>query len=593
MDNRVEDRKQSPTKISMIFFILIIGFCICIICSLVGFYFFSEQFKASYQPGKNNYLIIKKVGEDGSIFGSYQIPSGSKVDFAVTQDGFATFGVNGGEDTENLQVGLLDDRTARLSWSGITIDGFGELAPEEQVALDNLFASDLSQAIEMIPLDIACQGEDKIDTKQVAALLIPLQMRFKYQITDRVAEANRLIAHSNCNYANSFENQVDIHPVIQFSPSMPVPVVFGYFPFDGEGAIELPESSNNGSKLACPQPITKWYRDFLVFPETFFASKVGDNFNETGPCNAKCRGACGPDCILSNCRHTEERRCEKDEQGRNTGMVVIADVYDCGLHEGCIEHDLCYDACNAFLGCETWLAALCRHGWNLPDVTGNVSLCDETAINNYGPVNPPLWARGYGPQPKRETFIYPNDEFEKKQNLVMCPVDNADKEEVDKVPSEEIPEENKPEEPQEKQPAEKERQPMGPCDFMPPGARSSKVEDNQCIQQYSDQPGERLIQIWHSPTGSLDQEKACQSLKDGEFHIVMKEVDYGVCGYQVQPAVNGTPGILGYGGWSVWYYIDAYSVRVHTDHTYPASQAWIYTTAEKIEEEILAYLEGE
>jgi hypothetical protein len=228
--------------------------------------------------------------------------------------------------------------------------------------------------------------------------------------------------------------------------------------------------------------------------------------------------------------------------------------------------------------------------WTLPSVTGEVSMCDETAIINYGPVDPILWARGYGPQPHREIFVYPNENFEKTQNLTMCPVDDGNKEEVEKEPSEKSPENGKGEEPQEKQPAEKERQPMGPCDFMPPGERSSKTEDTQCIQQYSDQPGERLIQIWQSPAGNLDHEKACQSLKESEFHIIMKEVDYGVCGYQVQPAVEGTPGILGYTGWSVWYYIDAYSVRVHTDDNYPASQAWIYAMAEDIEENILNYL---
>lgn len=241
MDNIAKDQKQPRPNIAIIFFTLIIGFCICIICSLVGFYFFSEQFRASNQPRKNDNLILKQYGEDESLFGSYQTTTGSKVDFVVTKDGFATFGVDGGVENEILQVGLLDDRTTRLSWSGITIDGFGELSSEEQVALDSLTASDLSHAIEMIPLDIACRGEDKITAKQVAALLVPLQMQFKYLVSDRIEETNRLIALSSCNYGNATDNSGEVASLIQFAPSMPVPVVFGFFPFDGEGAIESPE----------------------------------------------------------------------------------------------------------------------------------------------------------------------------------------------------------------------------------------------------------------------------------------------------------------------------------------------------------------
>ena len=313
MDNIAKDQKQPRPNIAIIFFTLIIGFCICIICSLVGFYFFSEQFRASNQPRKNDNLILKQYGEDESLFGSYQTTTGSKVDFVVTKDGFATFGVDGGVENEILQVGLLDDRTTRLSWSGITIDGFGELSSEEQVALDSLTASDLSHAIEMIPLDIACRGEDKITAKQVAALLVPLQMQFKYLVSDRIEETNRLIALSSCNYGNATDNSGEVASLIQFAPSMPVPVVFGFFPFDGEGAIESPESSFSGSKSACPSPVEIGPLMASSSPEKDLASSDGDIYNETGPCNAKCRGACGPDCVLSNCKHTEERRCEKDE----------------------------------------------------------------------------------------------------------------------------------------------------------------------------------------------------------------------------------------------------------------------------------------
>lgn len=590
MSHIEQDQPQKRPNIAIIGLLIITGLCICAICISVSYFIWGNQFK-DWQTSKNQNLRFQQSATDGSVFGIYHTPNQFDVHFAVTKDGFATFSLDGVSESETLQVGLQEDRTVRMNWRGITVDGFGELTVDEQNLLDDLYKSNLADALAMIPLDIACQEEDHIDPQQIAALLVPLQMQFKYLISDRIEETNRLISLSECNYGNPTDS-AKTASLIQFSPSQPVPVVFGYFPFDGDGAIEAPEFSSSGSKSACLNPVEIGSFVALSSPKQVLASAVGDIYNETGPCNARCRGACGPDCVLSNCKHTEERRCEKDEMGRNTGMVVVADVYDCGLHEGCIEHDLCYDACNAFLGCETWLAALCRHGWNVPSISGEQSMCDETAIINYGPVDPVLWARGYGPQPQRKTFIYPNEDFEKTQNLVMCPVDEGEKEEIEKEPSEVGPEDSKVDGSTEKQPTEKEVQPMGPCDLMPPGERSSRAEDNQCIHHYSDQPGERLIQIWQSPSGSLDHEKACQSIVDSEFHIVMKEVDYGVCGYQVQPAVEGTPGVLGYIGWSVIYIFDGYSIRVHTNDSYPANQTWIYAMAEEIEQNIHKTLEG-
>jgi hypothetical protein len=382
-----------------------------------------------------NDLNLDSRDEDGGVSGTYQSPESSgdqKVDFSVTNDGFATFQVEGASESETLTIDLSDEQSANMEWKGVSLDGLGALTGEEQAALEDLMHSDLSHGLGMIPLDISCQGDENIDAKQVAALLVPLQMRFKYLVSDRAAEANNLIASSQCDYGGSRESQVENASLIMLSPSAPVPVVFGYFPFDEEGAVEPPKSSVIGWEVACVAASPLVSADGLVSlnflgsqSETIFGNRI----NEEGPCNALCRGACGADCEPNNCAQSEEIRCEKDEAGNNTGMEFKYQIYDCGLHQGCIDHDNCYDQCNAEYGCDTWSAAVCRHAWTI-DTVLMISQpnwwCDQKAIAEYGPIYPPLWMEGYGPQPMRETFEYLDEDYGKQKNLDRCPLDESD-----------------------------------------------------------------------------------------------------------------------------------------------------------------------
>ncbi|MBN1314705.1 MAG: hypothetical protein JXA42_04535 [Anaerolineales bacterium] len=364
-------------------------------------------------------LVLDLRAKDGSVSGSYSSSDDSgdlEVYFSVTADGLATYHLKDAPESETLIVDLSDEQTARLDWKGTTLDGLGRLTEGEQSALEDLMRGDLAYGLEMIPLDIACQSDENIDPKQVAALLVPLQMRFKYLITERWAESQALVALSQCAYGG--DGQGERATFIMLSQASPVPVVLSYFPFDVDGAVESPETASAGSKTACLAASPSMTADEpisfnLLGSRTETASGSGDS--AMGPCSARCRGACGADCEPNNCKESKELRCVKHDDGRNTGMMVQYLIYDCGLHQGCIDHDNCYDQCNAQLGCNTWSAAVCRHAWTIDTVLAIAHpdwWCDEKAIAEHGPIYPVLWMEGYGPQPMRETFEYLDEEYE-------------------------------------------------------------------------------------------------------------------------------------------------------------------------------------
>jgi hypothetical protein len=110
-------------------------------------------------------------------------------------------------------------------------------------------------------------------------------------------------------------------------------------------------------------------------------------------------------------------------------MEVQYLIYDCGMHQGCIDHDNCYDQCNLEYGCGTWSAAVCRHAWTIDAllaVTQPNWWCDQKAIAEHGPIYPPLWMEGYGPQPMRETFEYQDMDYGKQKSLERCPLEESD-----------------------------------------------------------------------------------------------------------------------------------------------------------------------
>lgn len=364
------------------------------------------------QPAGSVGLSIDAPAADGSVSGAYRdprAPDSQPVQFIVTTDGVAGFWLEGAPASEALTVIVANDGTASMTWAGTTLDGMGALTVKEQAAMMDYFQhSDLLRGLSFIPLDIACQGDDAIDDRQVAALLFPLQMHFKYLIADRQETASYMMERSRCNYAHREETESAPSSAIQMSPAMPVPVVPGYFPLDEAGAIEPLPAAEGGSEAPSLGPF----------------EPLG---NEYGPCQAMCRGACGPDCEPNNCTSTAEMRCEKDENGKNTGRLNRILTYECGVHQGCIDHDACYDKCNRTYGCDTWAAAFCRHAqWQGTTLVYETGYCDQRAIEEYGVATAGAWSQGYGPQPMRAVYEYTDPNFRGVPHPEKCPVGKSE-----------------------------------------------------------------------------------------------------------------------------------------------------------------------
>jgi hypothetical protein len=373
----------------------------------------------------------------GSVSGRFRAADdrgSNPLEFNVTPDGYATFHIAGTPESETLTVDLRTENTVTLGWNGVVLDGMGTLSGDEQAALEHLMISEMAHGLELIPLDAGCQVVPELEPRQVAALLVPLQMRFKYQVTDRQAEAERLIALSACDYSGGQVAEGKKVSSVMFSPENPIPVVFGYFPFDAEGAVEAPVASNGGAAgsphLAClPAAAAQGGDEQNLFRPlvSSVGSEPGIQIDVKGPCGTMCRGACGANCSLSNCTLTTEYRCETDAQGHNTGLETLYRVYECGLHQGCIDHDNCYDRCNETYGCGTFGAGMCRHAWTTDPLLIAAHpdwWCDQKAVGAHGWVFSGLWMEGYGPQPLSETFVYPSPTYVNQPNADRCPVES-------------------------------------------------------------------------------------------------------------------------------------------------------------------------
>ena len=378
-------------------------------------------------------LQLNERAKDGQVSGSFVFSEDQveeTVQFSVSSDGLAGFWIEDSAEEEILTVDIRQSESAGMSWKGVQLDGHGALSDEEKAALDNLLSSDLAYGLGLIPLDIACQEDGLVDPVQVAALLYPLQMRFKYQITDRTETASLLASLSQCNYDDNETDASHNSSMVIMMPSSPVPVVFGYFPFDPDGALEVSIAPSNDIKLASlntqllaggienPMKIT------LSGISSIGAEAIRD---EWGPCKAKCRGACGSDCTTSNCKLSVEDRCEKNQDGLNDGFKSIVHIYDCGLHPGCIKHDDCYDACNSYYGCDSFSATVCMHATTLVSTpfeyfSESYLSCDSEVLIEEGISNSLAWMGGSGPQPTRQVYEYTDPDYGYEYDPVSCPL---------------------------------------------------------------------------------------------------------------------------------------------------------------------------
>lgn len=288
------------------------------------------------------------------------------VDFSVTTTNGTTVATYKTPDLpcEDLVVTLTDAGSASFTWRGSTFTGIGALDANQQAALADLRNSPYIGAVVVTPLELGCHPD--LSDAQVATLLFPFQVLLKYDPTPntRAAALEAIGRESKCSYwgkRRDLENSETVDGTkilgpLQFAPSNLIPHVVGIFPLDAAGATE-----------ASGQPLE------------------GDL---TGPCGGKCRGACGPDCP-DTCTAMSVTECASDG-----GVDQAVEVYDCGVHNGCVEHDDCYDACYLTNACDSWGAAMCRRG------------CDSDAVSDYGIRNTSSWARGGGPFLRRVEFRY-------------------------------------------------------------------------------------------------------------------------------------------------------------------------------------------
>jgi hypothetical protein len=364
-----------------------------------------------------------------------------KVSYQISEEGEAIFWLEDQPDLEPLTSRVISEERGSLEWNGARLDGYGELDGEQSAVLAEMFDSPYGQAVPLIALENACRSDNNLTAQQLAALLYPWQMHLKYSPVDRVEEARRMWDASGC--ADAFnqppEEMDEDTPILIYSGDAPIPVVFGYFPFDPEGAFELEEPSPTGisihsdillanfserirlieSKSAKPAQLES------VWPGGEY---VRDRLDQHGPCGARCRGACGgltDSCPLTNCTHQKTLICEPDEDGNNTGMVKEIDRFECGVHPGCIEHDACYDECNEMYECKSWKAAYCRHSGSY--ILGHYG-CDVKAREQYGTRQCSAWAIGYGGSQgftERQVWFYtPRDgDFYYIRDEKDCPVE--------------------------------------------------------------------------------------------------------------------------------------------------------------------------
>ncbi|WP_295400921.1 DUF4214 domain-containing protein [uncultured Thiocystis sp.] len=379
------------------------------------------------QQSVNGVLILDPIAADGSVQGHYRPAPGSgetMTGFSVSPSGKASFWPEDDPNASVLTAEVTSGLALSLDYAGVFFDGNGELTNEERSLLQAMFDGSMGDSLALIPLNVACKSAAMIDDKQLAALLAPWQLALKYFYADRTTQVLAATQLANCDFfgdGTSGKPNASASSHLIMSASCPFPVVFGYFPFDEIGAAEsgavessrLDSAETYGSNtplLPGSSPEASGQISTLAaLTANILDQALIDNF---GPCNAKCRGACGADCPMSNCGPPEDFwDCLLDEEGNNTGYKQRYDVYRCGTHPACITHDACYDYENAFWGCGSWMSAIRRHhvDWLTPDAPSATRSCDAKVVVTYGPDQASAWGFGLGPYTDERLFAYSDD----------------------------------------------------------------------------------------------------------------------------------------------------------------------------------------
>ena len=114
------------------------------------------------------------------------------------------------------------------------------------------------------------------------------------------------------------------------------------------------------------------------------------------PSGSLCRGACGANCPDSCTREPDVTLCIPDSTGACHVECTYTGILNCGTHQGCRDHDACYDDCAARLGERD----LCPSGSCHCD-------CDVACIRDHSFLDCAAWARGGGTFDGRLRFSNP------------------------------------------------------------------------------------------------------------------------------------------------------------------------------------------
>lgn len=114
------------------------------------------------------------------------------------------------------------------------------------------------------------------------------------------------------------------------------------------------------------------------------------------PSGALCRGACGPDCPPTCTPQPDVHLCVPDSSGSCHHVCTYTNVIECGSHQGCRDHDDCYDRCAAAGERDLCYAGgTCHCG------------CDMACIRAHGFGNCNRWRTGGGPFDRMLNFSDP------------------------------------------------------------------------------------------------------------------------------------------------------------------------------------------
>lgn len=238
-----------------------------------------------------------------------------------------------------------------VTWDGWVFRADGAIQPAALQSLVELGQRPEATELILYALELACTGTGPADLATWAALLLPWQLLVKH-VPDWV-DPRPWLALAPC----ALHGDPDAHALpFRTAPEDPLPWVPGFELLDAVGATPAPS------------------------PDATLQ----------GPCGARCRGACGPDCDPDACDTSVALECLTDGYGAPSGERQTLFRYTCGSHEGCRDHDACYDDCNAGWGCGGVSSWVCRRG------------CDAACLATYCPGGQlgcecSSWMVGWGP----------------------------------------------------------------------------------------------------------------------------------------------------------------------------------------------------